>query len=75
MQTFKVKMEEGEPIQAGMVTKSVERAQKKVEENNFGIRKRLLDYDNVMNQQREVVYDRRRHALRGALVCIQRRRR
>ncbi len=65
MQTFKVKMEEGEPIQAGMVTKSVERAQKKVEENNFGIRKRLLDYDNVMNQQREVVYDRRRHALRG----------
>ncbi|MFM8178939.1 MAG: preprotein translocase subunit SecA, partial [Candidatus Kapaibacterium sp.] len=65
MQTFKVQMEEGEPIQAGMVTKSVERAQKKVEENNFGIRKRLLDYDNVMNQQREVVYDRRRHALRG----------
>ncbi len=65
MQTFKVKMEEGEPIQASMVTKSVERAQKKVEENNFGIRKRLLDYDNVMNQQREVVYDRRRHALRG----------
>ncbi|MFM8569649.1 MAG: preprotein translocase subunit SecA, partial [Candidatus Kapaibacterium sp.] len=65
MQTFKVQMEEGEPIQAGMVTKSVERAQKKVEENNFGIRQRLLDYDNVMNQQREVVYDRRRHALRG----------
>ncbi|MBL7998687.1 MAG: preprotein translocase subunit SecA [Candidatus Kapabacteria bacterium] len=65
MQTFKVNLAEGEPIQAGMVTKSVERAQKKVEENNFGIRKRLLDYDNVMNQQREVVYDRRRHALGG----------
>jgi preprotein translocase subunit SecA len=58
-------MKEGEVIQAPMITKSVERAQKKVEENNFGIRKRLLEYDNVMNSQREVVYDRRRHALRG----------
>ena len=48
-----------------MITRSVERAQKKVEENNFAIRKRLLEYDNVMNQQREVVYDRRRHALVG----------
>ena len=48
-----------------MITKSVERAQKKVEENNFGIRKRLLEYDNVMNSQRTVIYDRRRHALRG----------
>lgn len=65
MQTFKVEMQEGEPLEASMVTKSVERAQKKVEENNFGIRKRLLDYDDVMNQQREVVYDRRRHALYG----------
>jgi preprotein translocase subunit SecA len=65
MQTFKVEMQEGEPLEASMVTKSVERAQKKVEENNFGIRKRLLDYDDVMNQQREVVYDRRRHALHG----------
>ena len=61
----KLGMKEGEVIQAGMITKSVERAQKKVEENNFGIRKRLLEYDNVMNSQREVIYDRRRHALRG----------
>jgi len=61
----RLKVPEGEPIQAGMVTKSVENAQKKVETNNFGIRKRLLEYDNVMNQQREVIYDRRRHALMG----------
>ncbi|MGA0833484.1 MAG: preprotein translocase subunit SecA [Candidatus Kapaibacteriota bacterium] len=61
----RLKVPEGEPIQAGMVTKSVENAQKKVEGNNFSIRKRLLEYDNVMNQQREVVYDRRRHALYG----------
>ncbi|MBU3741492.1 MAG: preprotein translocase subunit SecA [Candidatus Kapabacteria bacterium] len=61
----RLKVPEGEPIQAGMVTKSVENAQKKVETNNFGIRKRLLEYDNVMNQQREVVYDRRKHALMG----------
>lgn len=64
----KLNVPEGEPIQHSMVTKSVERAQKKVEENNFGVRKRLLEYDNVMNQQREVVYDRRRHALMGERV-------
>lgn len=58
-------MKEGDVIQHSMITRSVERAQKKVEENNFAIRKRLLEYDNVMNQQREVVYDRRRHALVG----------
>ena len=56
---------EGEVIQAGMITKSIERAQKKVEENNFGIRKRLLEYDDVMNAQREVIYKRRRNALHG----------
>jgi preprotein translocase subunit SecA len=50
---------------APMITKSIERAQKKVEENNFGIRKRLLEYDDVMNNQREVIYKRRRHALFG----------
>ena len=61
----KLKIPEGEPIQHSMISKSVERAQKKVEENNFGIRKRLLDYDDVMNQQREVIYTRRRAALRG----------
>ena len=55
-------LKEGEVIQHPMITRSVERAQKKVEENNFGIRKRLLEYDNVMNQQREVVYTRRRKA-------------
>ncbi len=58
-------VQEGEVISHSMITKSVERAQRKVEENNFGIRKRLLEYDNVMNQQREVIYDRRRHALIG----------
>jgi preprotein translocase subunit SecA len=56
-------LKEGEVIQHRMITRSVERAQKKVEENNYGIRKRLLEYDNVMNQQREVVYTRRRKAL------------
>lgn len=61
----RLKIPEGEPIEHSMITKSVERAQKKVEENNFGIRKRLLDYDNVMNQQREVIYSRRKQALRG----------
>lgn len=61
----KLKIPEGEPIQAGMISKSVERAQKKVEENNFGVRKRLLEYDDVMNQQREVIYTRRASALRG----------
>ncbi len=58
-------LKEGEVIQHPMITRSVERAQKKVEENNYGIRKRLLEYDNVMNQQREVIYSRRRHALLG----------
>lgn len=58
-------LKEGEMIQHPMITRSVERAQKKVEENNFAIRKRLLEYDNVMNQQREVIYSRRRHALLG----------
>ena len=56
---------EGEVIQHPWITKSIERAQKKVEENNFGIRKRLLEYDDVMNAQREVIYKRRRHALHG----------
>ena len=58
-------LKEGDVIQHPMITRSVERAQKKVEENNFAIRKRLLEYDNVMNQQREVIYSRRRHALIG----------
>ncbi|WP_286743772.1 preprotein translocase subunit SecA [Roseivirga sp. UBA1976] len=58
-------LKEGEMIQHSMITKSIERAQKKVEENNFGIRKRLLEYDDVMNQQRTVIYDRRRNALQG----------
>lgn len=58
-------MEDGEAIQHPLITKSVERAQKKVEENNFSIRKRLLEFDNVMNQQREVIYARRRQALEG----------
>ena len=58
-------LQEGEVIQHSMMTKSIERAQKKVEENNFGTRKRLLEYDDVMNAQREVVYKRRRHALHG----------
>jgi preprotein translocase subunit SecA len=61
----KVGMEEGEAIEHSLITKSVERAQKKVEENNFAIRKRLLEYDNVMNQQREVIYVRRKQALEG----------
>jgi preprotein translocase subunit SecA len=58
-------MEDGEAIQHPLISKSVERAQKKVEENNFAIRKRLLEYDNVMNQQREVIYARRKQALEG----------
>ena len=63
-------LKEGEMIQHGMITKSIERAQKKVEENNFGIRKRLLEYDDVMNSQREVVYKKRRHALFGERLSI-----
>ena len=58
-------LKEGEVIQHSLMTKSIERAQKKVEENNFGIRKRLLEYDDVMNAQREVIYKRRKHAILG----------
>ncbi|HMQ68812.1 MAG TPA: preprotein translocase subunit SecA [Ignavibacteria bacterium] len=61
----KLGIKEGEAIEHTMITNSVERAQKKVEENNFAIRKRLLEYDNVMNQQREVIYSKRRQALMG----------
>src|SRR5690606_37882114 len=61
---------EGEVLQHGMISKSIERAQKKVEENNFGIRKRLLEYDDVMNAQREVIYKRRRNALTGDRLRI-----
>jgi preprotein translocase subunit SecA len=61
---------EGDVIQHSMVSKSIERAQKKVEENNFGIRKRLLEYDDVMNAQREVIYKRRRHALFGERIDV-----
>ena len=60
--------EEGEVIEHPMINKSIERAQKKVEENNFGIRKRLLEYDDVMNKQRKVIYERRRHALMGERI-------
>ena len=61
---------EGEVIQHGMITKSIERAQKKVEENNFGIRKRLLEYDDVMNKQRETIYRKRKNALFGDRLSI-----
>ncbi len=63
-------LEEGEVIQAKMMSNAIERAQKKVEENNFGIRKRLLEYDDVMNSQRTVIYTQRRHALYGERVEI-----
>jgi preprotein translocase subunit SecA len=63
-------LKEGEVIQHSMITKSIERAQKKVEENNFGIRKRLLEYDDIMNAQREVVYKRRKNALDGKRLNI-----
>ena len=63
-------LKEGEVIQHSMVSKSIERAQKKVEENNFGVRKHLLEYDNVMNSQREVIYKRRRHALYGERMQV-----
>ena len=63
-------LKEGEVIQHSMISKSIERAQKKVEENNFGVRKRLLEYDDVMNAQREVVYKRRRHALHGERLSV-----
>jgi preprotein translocase subunit SecA len=61
---------EGEVIQHSMITKSIERAQKKVEENNFGIRKRLLEYDDVMNKQRNVIYTKRHHALFGERLAL-----
>ncbi len=63
-------LKEGEVIQHSMISKSIERAQKKVEENNFGIRKRLLEYDDVMNSQREVIYTRRRNALYGERIDV-----
>ena len=63
-------LEEGETIQHSMVSRSIERAQKKVEENNFGVRKRLLEYDDVMNQQREVIYKKRKHALHGDRLSL-----
>ena len=66
----KIGLKEGEMIQHSMITKSIERAQRKVEENNFGIRKRLLEYDDVMNSQREVIYKKRRHALFGERVEV-----
>ncbi|MGB8492087.1 MAG: SEC-C metal-binding domain-containing protein, partial [Bacteroidales bacterium] len=66
----KLGLKEGEMIQHAMITKSIERAQKKVEENNFGIRKRLLEYDDVMNAQREVIYSKRRHALLGERLSV-----
>jgi preprotein translocase subunit SecA len=66
----KMGYKEGEVIQHSMITKSIERAQKKVEENNFGIRKRLLEYDDVMNKQRKVVYEKRNHALFGERLSL-----
>ena len=66
----KMGLKEGEVIQHSMISKSIERAQKKVEENNFGIRKRLLEYDDIMNSQREVVYKRRKHALYGERLQV-----
>lgn len=66
----RIGLQEGEVIQHSMITKSIERAQKKVEENNFGIRKRLLEYDDVMNAQREVIYKKRRSALFGERLAV-----
>ncbi len=66
----KLGLKDGEEIQHPMITKSIERAQKKVEENNFGIRKRLLEYDDVMNSQREVIYKKRKHALLGERLSV-----
>jgi preprotein translocase subunit SecA len=63
-------LKDGEEIQHRMISRSIERAQRKVEENNFGIRKRLLEYDDVMNSQREVIYTRRRHALYGERIDV-----
>lgn len=67
---IKMGIEEGEVIQHSMITKSIERAQKKVEENNFGIRKRLLEYDDVMNSQRNVIYAKRKNALFGERLDV-----
>ena len=64
----KLGFEDGERIESSMISNSIERAQKKVEENNFGIRKRLLEYDDVMNKQRTVIYEKRRHALMGERI-------
>ncbi len=64
-------LKEGEVIQHSMITKSIERAQKKVEENNFGIRKRLLEYDDVMNAQREVIYSKRKNGLKGERIDVE----
>ncbi|HSL86553.1 MAG TPA: SEC-C metal-binding domain-containing protein, partial [Bacteroidales bacterium] len=66
----KLGLKDGEMIQHPMISKSIDRAQKKVEENNFGIRKRLLEYDDVMNSQREVIYKKRRHALLGERLSV-----
>ena len=66
----KLGYKEGDVIQHSMISKSIQRAQKKVEENNFGIRKRLLEYDDVMNKQRNVVYDKRNHALFGERLAL-----
>ena len=66
----KMGLKEGEPMQASMLSNTVERAQRKVEENNFGIRKRLLEYDDVMNSQREVIYNKRRNALYGERIDV-----
>ncbi|MBQ7213747.1 MAG: SEC-C domain-containing protein, partial [Bacteroidales bacterium] len=67
----KIGIKDGEMIQSGMLTKSIERAQKKVEENNFGIRKHLLEYDDVMNSQREVIYTKRRNVLFGEKINVE----
>lgn len=66
----RIGIQEGEVIQHSMITKSIERAQRKVEENNFGIRKRLLEYDDIMNAQREVIYKKRHHALFGERLGV-----
>src|SRR5689334_5606870 len=66
----KLGYKEGDVIQHSMISNSIQRAQKKVEENNFGIRKRLLEYDDVMNKQRNVVYGKRQHALFGERLAL-----
>src|SRR5689334_6306211 len=66
----KMGYKEGDVIQHSMISNSIQRAQKKVEENNFGIRKRLLEYDDVMNKQRNAVYDKRNHALFGERLAL-----